>query len=170
MSDDKPRRGGEYGKWSQQGVPHKGWSCVHVEDLEPSTAICEMCERQEIRYVHYMQHPDFSGELGVGCVCAGRMEDNYRAPQKREGNLQNVARRRKNWLSRQWRISNKGNHFLNTDGLNIVIFQKRDSSWGGRIEGARNGRTIFSRRHYKTREQAKLAAFDAMIFLKNCQS
>ena len=46
----------QFGKWNQSRVPHKGWSCVGFEDLgEPST-ICEMCEHQEIRYVHTMRH------------------------------------------------------------------------------------------------------------------
>lgn len=41
-----------FGKWSQQGVPKKGWTCIGFEDLgEPSTQ-CEMCENQDIRYVH----------------------------------------------------------------------------------------------------------------------
>jgi hypothetical protein len=25
-----------HGKWSQKGVPHKGWTCVGVEDIEQS--------------------------------------------------------------------------------------------------------------------------------------
>jgi hypothetical protein len=40
------------GKWSQAGVPHRGWSCVGVEDLGAPEATCEMCETQKIRYVH----------------------------------------------------------------------------------------------------------------------
>jgi len=31
-----------------------------------------MCETQQIRYVHYMHHPDYAGLLGVGSVCAER--------------------------------------------------------------------------------------------------
>jgi hypothetical protein len=47
---------GGTGKWSRAGVPHKGWECVDVEDLENDRAICEMCEVTEIRYVHTMVH------------------------------------------------------------------------------------------------------------------
>jgi hypothetical protein len=33
-----------FGKWSQRGVPHKGWTCIGVEDLgREDRAICEMC-------------------------------------------------------------------------------------------------------------------------------
>jgi len=40
------------GKWSQAGVPHRGWTCVDIDDLGEPSATCEMCETQEIRYVH----------------------------------------------------------------------------------------------------------------------
>ena len=54
------------GKWSEKGVPKKGWICVGIDDLgEPST-ICEMCESVEIRYVHSMQHPNYAETLDVG--------------------------------------------------------------------------------------------------------
>jgi hypothetical protein len=51
--------------------------------------------------------------------------------------------------------------------MNITIFRKDDGYWGGRIEERSSGRAIPSRRSYSTEDQAKLAAFDAMIFLKN---
>ena len=51
------------GKWSQVGVPHKGWICVSVDDLGAPDAVCEMCETREIRYVHHMEHPDYSDSL-----------------------------------------------------------------------------------------------------------
>jgi len=58
------------GKWSEATVPHKGWSCVGVDDLEEPSQVCEMCESVDIRYVHYMEHPDYPATLAVGCVCA----------------------------------------------------------------------------------------------------
>ena len=126
-----------------------------------------MCEVQEIRYVHHMQHPDYPDELEVGCVCAGRMEENYERPRQRERNLKNAARRRQSWLQRKWKMSRLGNAYLNTDGLNITIFEKDTGSWGGRILEREADREITSRYEYLTEDQAKLAAFDAMIFLKN---
>ena len=67
----------DHGKWSQQGVPQKGWLCIDFTDLEGLYGICEMCETQRIRYVHYMKHPDYDEVLGVGAVCAGNMEEDY---------------------------------------------------------------------------------------------
>ena len=48
-----------FGKWSQQGVPKKGWTCIGFEELGKLSTQCEMCEIQDIRYVHQMQHPDY---------------------------------------------------------------------------------------------------------------
>jgi hypothetical protein len=56
------------GKWEIPGVPHRGWTCVDVEDLGAPDAGCEMCEVMEIRYVHYMQRPTYAEELAVGCI------------------------------------------------------------------------------------------------------
>jgi len=155
-----------HGKWSERGVPHKGWHCVGVEDLGAVQQTCEMCETQDIRYVHYMQHSDYVEELGVGCVCTEKMEEDYEAPRRRELRLRAAAGRRRRWLRRKWMISERGNPYLNTDGLNITVFAHGDGTWGGRIEERSPKRSISSRRRYKTCNDAKLAAFDAMIFLK----
>jgi hypothetical protein len=156
-----------HGKWSQKGVPHKGWTCVGVEDIEHPDAICEMCETQAIRYVHSMTHPDYAGELGVGCVCAERMEDDYEGPRQRERALRSSAARRRRWLTRIWRTSARGNPYLNTDGFNITVFRNADGTWGGRIRERASGRSVTARRKYPSEARAKLAAFDAMISLKS---
>jgi hypothetical protein len=155
------------GKWTAPGVPHKGWSCEGVEDLGSPDVICEMCETQEIRYVHTMSHPDYEGFLDVGCVCAERMEDDYVGPRQRERTLKNSGARKKRWLGRRWRLSSQGNSFINTDGFNVTIVKNVDGSWGGRILERLTGRFINAKRRYLTEEKAKLAAFDGMLFLKH---
>jgi len=154
------------GKWSILGVPHKGWTCTSVEDLGAQDKVCQMCETQHIRYAHHMEHPDHPESLAVGCVCAGHMENDYQGPRRRETAYRNTAQRRRRWLSRKWKVSANGNDYLNTDGLHIVVFQKNPRLWGARIEDRATGRSIPSRRPYQTEDAAKLAAFDAMIFLK----
>jgi hypothetical protein len=154
------------GKWSASGVPNKGWRCVGVDDLEIPSQICEMCEIREIRYVHHMEHPYYHESLGVGCVCAEKMEGDKEGPRRRESNLINEAQRKKRWLNRKWKISKKGNDYLNTDGFNIIIFNNNSGSWSARIEDQATSQSEFSRQQYKTKDAAKLAAFDAMIFLK----
>ena len=154
------------GKWSQPGIPHKGWSCFDVEDLGAVEAVCEMCETQEIRYVHHMEHSEYPGSLGVGCICAENMEDDYERPRRRENALKNAAQRRRRWLNRKWKNSRKGNPYLNTDGMNIAVFQRRRGVWGARITDRHTDEEVISKRQYGTEDAAKLAAFDAMIFLK----
>jgi hypothetical protein len=81
------------GKWSQAGVPHRGWSCVSMEDLGEPSEICEMCESQEIRYVHIMSHPEFHEELRCGVVCAGHMAEALSAAREREKEFKKHVRR-----------------------------------------------------------------------------
>ena len=115
-----------YGKWSQHGVPHRGWSCIGTEDLGEPLQTCMMCEHAEIRYVHVMEHPEYPETLEVGCVCAERMEHDYVNPRRRERELASEARRRHSWPKRRWRTSAKGNLYLNTDGFNLTVFRRID--------------------------------------------
>lgn len=158
------------GKWAQPGVPHKGWTCVDIEDLGEPSAVCEMCETQDIRYVHTMEHPDFQGSLGCGCICAGRMEEDYAGAKEREKVLRNAAGRKRRWLSRRdWRTSSKGNPFLNVDGYNIVVFPLSggmQGSWGFRITNRVTEGCLQSRKPYPSSDAARLRAFDAMVFMQ----
>jgi hypothetical protein len=153
------------GKWSQSGVPHKGWTCIDIEDLGEPSATCEMCETQEIRYVHHMQHPNYPEILGCGCVCAGHMESDYEGARQREKVLRNAGARRRKWLTRDWRVSRNGNPFLNADGYNIVVYPA-GQGWGFRIVNRATDRGIVSRKVLATKDAAKLRAFDAMIWMK----
>jgi hypothetical protein len=118
------------GKWREPGVPHKGWQCIGIEDLEEPCHLCQMCEVQIVRYVHTMLHPDY-GELEVGCICAGHMEQDLIGARLRETSFKQRLSRRMNWLRRRWRVPYSGNEFINThDGFNVVVFQ--DGKTGAR--------------------------------------
>ena len=86
------------GKWAEPGVPHRGWTCVNIEDLGEPAAICEMCEVMCIRYVHTMEHPDHE-PLRVGCVCAGNMEQDLVGARQRETEFRKRQSRRSRWLT-----------------------------------------------------------------------
>jgi len=114
-------------KWSEKGIPHKGWVCVYVEDLEEPEFVCEMCGQEEIRYVHYMKHEEFPNIKKVGCVCSGNMEDNYSAAKERDKFMKSRSIKRKRWISRSgWKISNNGSRWIKSDGYCVII-----KSWGG---------------------------------------
>jgi hypothetical protein len=112
---------GTTGKWCQPAVPHKGWTFVGFDDLGEPSAICEMCETQTIRYVHYMEHPNYPQQLGCGCVCAGRMEEDYEGARRREAVFRSVTARRHGWLSRKWRMSSKGNPYINAPEGRVTV-------------------------------------------------
>jgi hypothetical protein len=159
MAVIKPNKG----KWSKKGVPHKGWVCVDVEDLKEPSQICEMCESQTIRFVHYMKHDDFEDGLGVGRTCAEHMEENYERAEAREKKLKTAARHRTNWSQRGWKTSAKGNDYKNIDGFNIVILFK-NNKWSYVIKVNNNDKGKFSPHKYETVEDAKLAAYDSFDF------
>ena len=103
------------GKWTQPGIPHKGWTCVDIEDLGSPNHICQMCEAREVRYVHTMEHPDYAEALRVGCICAGHMEEeDLVGARAREDAFKAGRSRRARWLAREWRTSRAGNEYLNT--------------------------------------------------------
>lgn len=97
-------------RWSQEGIPHKGWRYVDVEDIfeglsgddERVYEQCQMCRNERIRYVHILTHPEFDSEIRVGCDCAAKMTDNYVNPQQRERDLKNRLNRKKNFAKQDW--------------------------------------------------------------------
>lgn len=124
-----------------------------------------MCEVQEIRYVHSMEHADYPDILQCGCICAGHMEQDLAGAREREAEFKADGRRRSRWLSRQWRISGSGNDFLNADGFHIVVY-RRGKIWAARIKHKETGRSRSSKLPHSTPEAAKFAAFDAMVAMK----
>lgn len=152
------------GKWSQPGVPHKGWVLLDFEDLGGVYETCQMCETMSIRYVHHMEHPSYPEVLGVGQVCASKMEEDYRAAAARERTAKNVAKRRSNWMSTEWRESEKGNHYINRQDFNIVLF-RRSGSWAYRIARRNTGKEESSGSGLATEQEAKLEAFEQFIAL-----
>ena len=82
-----------------------------MDDLEEAVETCEMCGQENIRYVHYMNHPDYPDELKVGCVCAENMENDYVNPRKREQKLKNKASRKKRWPElKGWKHTSNDNY------------------------------------------------------------
>jgi hypothetical protein len=146
-----------FGKWSQEGVPHKGWQCCDIYDLEDDHMICEMCETVEIRYVHVMSHEQYEGPLKVGCICAGNMEGSLSRAKKREQRLNNESTRRLKWVLRKWRTSARGNSFINVKGTNVVVYRQA-GGWGGRLENETH--VAYLPRSFETEQEAKRATFD----------
>jgi hypothetical protein len=149
-----------YGKWSNLNVPHKGWTCIDIEDLGEPLSTCEMCESQSIRYVHYMKHPEYKDILRVGCVCAGKMEENYGGAKLRDDFMKKRSSKRLRWINNsRWKISQKGNDWIKTDGY-IIVMKKQDGFWRALIKSEDETFEKWSHRKYESLDEAKLAAFD----------
>jgi DNA helicase-2/ATP-dependent DNA helicase PcrA len=144
--------------WKRSDVPHTGWTCVDLIDLGKPTGVCEMCGYQIIRYVHVMRHPAYSGRIGAGCICAGRMEGDSEKAALRERDYKNLLNRRKTFLTRKWKKSIKGNFYLNYMQKNVVLLKSKYKTgyWRFSIDGK------MSDREYPSLEEAKLAAFDIL--------
>lgn len=162
-----------YGKWSDPGVPHKGWRCVKIQDRGEPSHTCEMCETTSVRYVHTMEHDDYPTELYVGCVCAGNMEQDPVGARKRESEFIRERRRTKRRQKKleaelnRGRISKRNNWYVKTsDGFFVVVYERRPGLWGARVTGP-HGFERNSRLPYATQDAAREAAKRIVTALRN---
>jgi len=153
--------------WSQAGFPHLNWECVGVTDLKPSDAIgddydhgtCEACGRDDLRFLHTLQHNDYPRNVDTGCECAARLEANSQAARRRERGLINRANRRAKWLTRTWRFSANGNQYLTHRGYKLGV-SNRGTHWKYWLLDT-SEHTLFGKsKTYATSDEAKLALFD----------
>jgi hypothetical protein len=147
------------GKWSDRGVPHRGWACIGISDAGEPSHTCEMCESQKIRYLHFMQHPEYASVLTVGCECAGHMEGEPRRAIERDAQMKSRLGKRKRWLTRRWKVSAKGNEWIASDGFRITVYT-RDSRWGVTVAAIDESALKHDWRTHSTSDDAKLAGFD----------
>lgn len=142
--------------WKRDDVPKTGWSCVEVIDMGESSAICEMCGHQIIRYVHHMTHPGYR-DLYVGCICAGKMEGNIEAAKMREQEFKNKQSRKENFKNKKWKTSKNSNSYLKVkDHLIVLYYSKTNNNWKYSLDN------VFCKEVYATREEVVEAAFEAL--------
>lgn len=142
--------------WLDPAVPKTGWTCTGVTDLGSPSGICGMCGHQIIRYVHHMTHPRFR-PLGVGCVCAGKMEGDPERARARERDFKNREARRSKFLARKWRVSKNGNKYLKIKEHIMVLYEdKQRGVWKYSFDG------VFCRESFGDRDRAVCALFDRL--------
>ena len=146
--------------WKRDDVPKSGWVCTGITDLGEPVGVCEMCGHQIIRYVHHMVHPNFRS-LGVGCICAGKMEGNIEQAKKREQDFKSKESRRENFKNRHWKTSKNSNSYLKVrDHLVVLYYNKNYNNWKYSLDNQ------FCPEIYSTREEAIDAAFEALEELR----
>ena len=150
------------GKWENPNVPHSGWMCVDIQDFGKPVATCQMCEKETIRYAHYMRHSKYPQTLMVGCVCAGRMEGDLQNAKERDAFMKSRMNKRKNWLARNWKLSRNGNQYVKSDGFIVVVKCKDDGMWSAFVKSENGDFEKWSTRNYANEEEMKLAAFDCL--------
>jgi len=92
------------------------------------------------------------------------MEEDLSAARSREASMKGRAGKRKRWISRKWKISRQGNHWIEADGYRVTIFPKV-SGWGATVASVFGSYERYSKRFYATPEDAKLASFDLISSL-----
>ncbi|EKE08851.1 MAG: hypothetical protein ACD_16C00248G0033 [uncultured bacterium] len=148
------------GKWKDDVTPKKNWTCQAIEDLESADSLCQMCEREWIRYAHTMQHADYKN-LTVGCICAGHMEGDLKASKERESYFRSRSQRRTKWLDLAWKKSKKGNLYIKTransedeDSHIVTIFKGKYGKYSASIDQK------YLEQWFPTVREAQYAAFD----------
>ena len=91
---------------------------------------------------------DYPVSLGVGCVCAGKMEGDPEAAKKRESEFKNRQSRIENFKKKEWKQSFKGNDYIKYHGHLIVLYFTGNNKWKYSIDG------VFSPHEYQKKKQA----------------
>lgn len=150
--------GGLIMEWSQKGLPHKGWIYCDVEDTGCLSSTCEMCGNT-IRYVHYLSHPNCTMKIGVGCICAEKLTDDYVTPKEREKSVKKPPKAQLlKWVTNGWKISSKGNLYKRVNKL-VIVISCYPSGFGVYIKDNQDNRE-YKNYNFETEEMAKYASFD----------
>lgn len=153
---------GGRGKWSEPGVPKKGWECVNVEDLGEPSKLCEMCEGVHIRYVHYMANTRYPYILACGEICAGHMEEDLVGAERRDKTMRSTAGKRKRFPElKGWRLSASGNPTIKRGPFSVTVFRK-GKYWRGVVNTRGLDKPLYTRDIFDSKEDAQRASFDTL--------
>lgn len=157
---------GKNGRWLDNDIPKRGWTCIYIHDEGGMIEICEMCGIRHIRYIHTMMHPKYSEHMKVGCICAGYMEGDMDMAELREKKFLSVCNKKSRFInlhSDEWELKNNkagGYRYEQKFGkFNIVIMQSRYGlkNW---IYMINEGQWIHHNKSLNTFERAADVAFE----------
>lgn len=158
------------GHWLEAGFPRTGWRFYTFTDLGDAAKVCEMCLNATVRFAHILIHTDVPGTLAVGLKCAEVLQNDFFLPEKREREYRTDLRIRRDWSSREWKVSRTGNLYINARGFNIAIWNKGGAGFGVTIRQQDRFDDNYVRndeRLYRTLEEAKQGA---LVCLMNARS
>jgi hypothetical protein len=121
-----------------------------------------MCESVEIRYAHFMSHPDYPKTLKVGCVCAENMEQDYTRPKERERRLRSVATRRSNWKRKLWQ-QDFGSIYADASGFRVTVLRTQ-GKYRIDVIHRESRKKREGKKWFDSEQDAMDAAFDALLW------
>ncbi len=142
-------------------APLENWRCVGVVDGETADFICELCDCCKVRFIHVMVHPDYDGEIQVGCICAGIMEGNLVAAKARDDEARRKSQRRSNFRKKKWNENSKNEWSVKYKQRSVLI--ERDAFLGRdfyKISIDTDQYQWWDNRRIETLEDAKLCVFE----------
>jgi hypothetical protein len=128
------------GYWTHHSnVPTSGWEHEGVTRSDED-AVCEWCEQQQIRYIHYLSHIQWPDSLSVGCVCATKLTGGGKKAadqEKRAKRKHKSLQTKRDKFSKSWKTSKNGNQYTAHKGIFMVlVFQRGQWKCGYRRESS----------------------------------
>ena len=142
-------------------VPHKGWNLHDVVDARDERGLehgdyesCQFCGKEQIRWVHILQHPGYPNMIEVGCNCAEKLTNDYVNPKRREQELKSRSSRRVRFPAKGWKTSSKGNPYISHNGKVAVVFGTPSGKFRISIDKQ------IQPKAFSTIDEAKMGIFD----------
>lgn len=132
--------------------PHRGWNYNGMHDYGIANHTCEYCNKQEVRYVHTVSHPNWPSMLEVGCVCCEKMIGTEEA-REWESEEHKRARRKKNFLEGEWLTTQYGGLMRKYKWCRVTVARKQ-GEWAFWLNGSEHACRC------PTEHEAKSLAFD----------
>lgn len=107
-----------------------------------------------------------NGHLKIPEATGGPTIEERLAAHDRRKRKKQIQERRERWKLRKWKKTNKGNPVTRHRHYRIIVFEK-DGKWNIAITDLVTNEVEFSRRGYKTCDEAKEAAFDALLYMES---
>jgi hypothetical protein len=89
------------------------------------------------------------------------MEQDLVGAKRRESAFKTRERRKDKLLTQKWKVSAKGNFYINEKDWNIVVYQK-GAVWSGRISRRDSDETYFLKAWFSDSETAKRKALELL--------
>jgi len=106
-------------------------------------------------------HINVEEEYHVGCICAGKMTDDYNTCKLEEDALKKLSAQQTRFLERTWHVTKNGNRSLVYETFKLLIFKTKNGKYQCKVNDT------FGKKEFETLEEAKLATWNGIQYFKN---